>query len=208
MKDENQLVLFFRKGTKVDNVSLAKELKEKFPILAEPIVLPFNPNNIREPLIIFNQGKINLTVGISDVSFIYYATDNKEFFNTIIEIVECFENLDYSFERMGYVKTILHTKKERELLKENIFKDKDMIESEFQLSWYKKELIDSVKVNVWHKELTDILNNVELVTVFDINTPIDEEYYISSEFLNNFIKECEKYVLKKDKEYKQKKEEL
>lgn len=202
MKDENQLVLFFKKGTKIDNVSLAKELKEKFDILGEPIVLPFNPNNIREPLIIFNRGKINLTVGINDVSFIYYANDSKELFDNIIEIVELFEELDYSFERMGYVKTILHTKKEREKFKENIFKDKDLIDSEFQLSWYKKELIDSVKVNVWHKELTDLLNNVELVTVFDINTPIDEEYYITSDFLRNFIKECEKYIEKKDKEYK------
>lgn len=202
MKDENQLVLFFRKGTKVENVSLAAELKEKFPILNDPVVLPFNPNNIREPLIIFNKGKINLTVGISDVSFIYYANENKELFKTIIEIIECFENLDYSFDRMGYVKTILHTKKEREHFKENVFKDKDMIESEFQLSWYKKELIDSVKVNVWHKELTDILNNVDLVTIFDINTPIDEAYYISSDFLKDFIRECDKYIDKKDKELK------
>lgn len=203
MKDENQLVLFFKNGTKVDSVSLAKELKDNFLLLGDPVVLPFNPNNTREPLIIFNQGKINLTVGINDVSFIYYAGDNKELFNTIIEIVECFENLDYSFERMGYVKTILHSKKEREKFKENVFKDQDLIESEFQLSWYKKELIDSVKVNVWHKELTDIINNVELVTVFDINTPIDEVYYITSDFLRNFIKECDKYVDKKDREYKQ-----
>lgn len=203
MKDENQLVLFFKNGTKVDSVSLAKELKDNFSLLSDPVVLPFNPNNTREPLIIFNRGKINLTVGVNDVSFIYYASDNKELFNTIIEIVECFENLDYSFERMGYVKTILHSKKEREKFKENVFKDKDLIESEFQLSWYKKELIDSVKVNVWHKELTDIINNVELVTIFDINTPIDEVYYITSDFLKEFIKECDKYVDKKDKEYKQ-----
>ena len=203
MKDENQLVLFFKNGTKVDSVSLAKELKDNFSLLGDPVVLPFNPNNTREPLIIFNRGKINLTVGVNDVSFIYYASDNKELFNTIIEIVECFENLDYSFERMGYVKTILHSKKEREKFKENVFKDKDLIESEFQLSWYKKELIDSVKVNVWHKELTDIINNVELVTIFDINTPIDEVYYITSDFLKEFIKECDKYVDKKDKEYKQ-----
>ena len=203
MKDENQLVLFFKNGTKVDSVSLAKELKDNFSLLGDPVVLPFNPNNTREPLIIFNRGKINLTVGVNDVSFIYYANDNKELFNTIIEIVECFENLDYSFERMGYVKTILHSKKEREKFKENVFKDKDLIESEFQLSWYKKELIDSVKVNVWHKELTDIINNVELVTIFDINTPIDEVYYITSDFLKEFIKECDKYVDKKDKEYKQ-----
>lgn len=203
MKDENQLVLFFRNGTKVDSVSLAKELKDNFSLLGDPTILPFNPNNTREPLIIFNRGKINLTVGVNDVSFIYYASDNKELFNTIIEIVECFENLDYSFERMGYVKTILHSKKEREKFKENVFKDKDLIESEFQLSWYKKELIDSVKVNVWHKELTDIINNVELVTIFDINTPIDEAYYITSAFLMEFIKECDKYVDKKDKEFKQ-----
>ena len=114
MKDENQLVIFFKNGTKVDSVSLAKELKDNFLLLGDPVVLPFNPNNTREPLIIFNQGKINLTVGINDVSFIYYAGDNKELFNTIIEIVECFHvgdsDVDISELSQKY-ENVLNTKK-------------------------------------------------------------------------------------------------
>ena len=103
---------------------------------------------------------------------------------------------------MGYISTFLHTKKERENCINNVFKDKDMIESEFQLSWYKKELIDSVSVNVWQRNMTDIINNVDFVTVFDINTPIDEVYNITSEFLKDFIKQCDKYMNNNDKKLK------
>ncbi|MBR1385378.1 MAG: hypothetical protein IJ568_00965 [Bacilli bacterium] len=202
MKDEKQLVLFFSKGTQIDGAYLASHLKEKFDSLKDPIVIPFNPKNINQPLILFNQGNIKLTITISDISFVYNKEDHEKNYNTIIEIIEYFEELDFSFERMGYISTFLHTKKERENFINNVFKDKDMIESEFQLSWYKKELIDSVSVNVWQRNMTDIINNVDFVTVFDINTPIDEVYNITSEFLKDFIKQCDKYMNNNDKKLK------
>lgn len=202
MKDEKQLVLFFSKGTEVDGVELAQKLSAKFSILGSPAVIPFNPNNPGQPLIIFNQGAINLTVTVADVSFIYNREEHKKLLDEVMDIVEYFENLDLSFERMGYISTFLHTKKERETFKENVFKDEDMIDSEFQLSWYKKELIDSVSVNVWEREMTDIMNGVEFVSVFDINTPIDEVYNINSDFLRDFIKKCDKHIEVRDKKYK------
>ena len=202
MKDEKQLVLFFAKGTEVDGVDLAQKLSSKFSVLGSPAVIPFNPKNPGQPLIVFNQGPINLTVTIADISFIYNSEDKKELFNDVIDVIEYFEYLDYSFERMGYISTILHTKKDRETLKEKVFKDEDMIDSEFQLSWYKKELIDSVSVNVWEREMTDIMNGVDLVSVFDINTPVDEVYNINSDFLRDFIKKCDKHIEIKDKKYK------
>lgn len=199
MKDEKQLVLFFKEGAQIDSAQLAAKLESRFSLLGQPLVIPFNRAKIDQPLVIFNQGILKLTVNISDISFIYNSEDHKKLFDVVIEIVECFEELDYSFERMGYISTFLHSKKEREKFKENVFKDKDMIESEFQLSWYKKELIDSVSVNVWEREMTDLINNVDFVSVFDINTPIDEVYNITSEFLSDFIKKCDKYIEDKDK---------
>ena len=70
------------------------------------------------------------------------------------------------------------------------------------MSWYKKELIDSVLVNVWEREMTDLMNGVMLLSVFDINTPIDEQYNISSEFLRDFLKKCDRYVENSDKKLK------
>lgn len=202
MNDEKQLVLFFSKGTEIDNTQLAAKLNSKFSVLGAPVVLPFNPAKPEQPLIIFNQGLINLTVNITDISFIYSKADHNKLYDEIIDIIEFFEELDYSFERMGYISTFLHTKKEKEKFKENVFKDKSMINSEFQLSWYSKELIDSVSVNFWEKEMTDMINKVELVSIFDINTPIDEVYNISSDFLRGFIKKCDKFIEEKDKKYK------
>ncbi len=199
MKDEKQLIIFFKKGTSVDAPTLAAKLKEKFEELGEPTVIPFNFKNPNQPLVIFNQGKIELTVNINDVGFAYKREDEKKAFDTVIEIIECFEELDYSFVRMGYVTSYFHTKKEREAFKEKMFKAVDKIDSEFQLSWYNKELIDSVSVNVWEREMTDLMNGVELLSVYDINTPIDEEYNISSEFVKSFLKACDKYIAIRDK---------
>ncbi len=199
MKNEKQLMLFFKKGLSLDATSLAAKLKSKFEILGDPIVIPFNAKNPTEPLVVFNQNDLNITVTISDVSFIYRTEKEKELFDTIIEIIECLEDLDYSFTRMGYVSTYIHNKKEREFFKEKMFKDPEVIDSEFQLSWYKKELIDSVSVNVWEREMTDMMNGVELVSIYDINTPIDEIYNISSEFVKDFLKACDKYIAIRDK---------
>lgn len=199
MKDEKQLVLFFRKGTEIDNTDLAARLNKKFDFLKDPVVLPFNPNNPSQPLILFNHGIINLTITVTDVSFIYDKETHKEMYDTIMEVVEYLEELDYSFERMGYISTFLHSKKEKEKFKSIMFKDKDTIESEFQVSWYKRELIDSVSVNVWQKGITDMVNGVEFVSIFDINTPIDEVYNINSEFLKDFVKQCDKFISEKEK---------
>ena len=118
-----------------------------------------------------------------------------------MDIIDYFEELDYSFERMGYISTFLHSKKEKETFKKNIFKEQSIIDSEFQLSWYKKELIDSVSVNVWQKGLTDMINKVEIVSIYDINTPMDEVYNITGEFMRDFIKQCDKYIKEKEKEF-------
>jgi len=202
MKEEKQLVLFFREGTEIDSSFLAKKLNEKFSFLEDPIMLPFNQNDPRGPLIIFERGLIKLLVSVTDITFTYDKDKHKEVYDTVMEIIEYFEELDYSFERMGYISTFLHDKKEKEIFKEKIFNDNSPIESEFQVSWYKKELIDSVSVNVWIKGITDMINKVDLLTVYDINTPIDEVYNISSEFLKDFIKQCDKYIDIKENTYK------
>lgn len=199
MKDEKQLVLFFRDVTEIDNALLASNISSKFPCLKDPIILPYDKNNPRQPLIIFNQGTIKITVYSTDISFTYLREEHKNVYDTIIEIVEYFEELDYSFERMGYISTFLHNNVEKENFKKQVFNESAPIDSEFQVSWYRKELIDSVSVNVWIKGITDMLNHIEFVSIYDINTPIDEVYNISSEFLNDFIKQCDKYIEEKEK---------
>ena len=199
MKGEKQLVLFFRQGTEINNVELASLLSSKFECLKDPIVLPFNENNPSQPLIVFERGDIKLAVSISDVSFSYDKKIHKEVYDIIIEMIEYFEELDISFERMGYISTFIHNKSDKDKFKKSIFNDNSPIDSEFQVSWYRKELIDSVSVNVWIKGITDMINRVEFVSVYDINTPIDEVYNISGEFLKDFLKQCDKYIEEKEK---------
>ena len=104
------------------------------------------------------------------------------------------EDEDLDFVRMGYISTFLSDEKTREKFKNNMFKDPEIMKNDFQLSWYSKEHIDSVLVNVWEKHLTDFYNKVDFVSIFDINTPLDEEYNITSSFVDNFLKKCDKFV--------------
>ena len=193
MKNEKQIVLFLAKNTNYNEVQLAARLNENFPLLGSPMTVPFDEKNPGAPIIVFNQGKINLTMNFNDVSFIYNRDTEKENDELLLEIVSFLEE-SLRFVRLGYVTTYNHTKEERKNFIENVFKDRKMITSEFQLSWYTSSLIDSVKVNVWERHLTDIMNKVEFVSIFDINTPIEEENNITSEFLNSFLKKCDKDI--------------
>ena len=193
MKNEKQIVLFLAKNTSYNEVQLAARLNENFPDLGSPMTIPFDEKNPNAPIIVFNKGVINLTMNYNDVSFIYNRETEKENDVLMLEIVSFLEE-SLRFVRLGYVTTYNHTKVERENFIENVFKDRKMITSEFQLSWYTSSLIDSVKVNVWERHLTDIMNKVEFVSIFDINTPIEEENNISSDFLNSFLKKCDKDI--------------
>lgn len=198
MKDEKQIVLFLKKDTKYDNTSLAVSLKDSFPDLGNPAVIPFDVKNPNQPLIIFNQGCMSLVMNRSEISFIY--DDNSNNFDLIIQIISFLENEDFDFTRFGYISTFIQTEKTKKQFLKNMLVNSDEIDSDFNFSWHRRELIDSVSVNVWQRELTDSINKIDLISVFDINSPIDEEYNINSEFLENFIQKCDKYIEKKQNE--------
>lgn len=194
MKNEKQIVLFLKPNSTFNQTELAAKLNSKFSELGNPTILPPNDKDPIQPLIIFNQGILNITMNYNDVSFIFSEENSKDCDELIIKIIECLEDFNLDFTRMGYVSTYIHNKKERENFKALMFKDDSVIKDDFQLAWYSKELIDSVSVNVWERHFTDFHNKVEFVSIFDINTPIEEEYNISSEFVEGFLKKCNKFI--------------
>lgn len=198
MKDEKQIVLFLKKDTKYDNSFLAVSLKNAFPDLGNPMVIPFDIKNPTQPLIIFNQGCMSLVMNYNEISFIYDSNSNN--FDLVIQIVDFLENDDFDFIRFGYISTFIQDEKMKNNFLKNMFVNKEEFDSDFNFSWHRRELIDSVSVNVWQRKLTDLMNKVDLVSVFDINSPIDEEYNINSEFLESFILKCDKYIEKKQNE--------
>lgn len=202
MKNERQIVLFLKKNTSFNQTQIAAKLNEKFSELGNPVILPPNDKDPNQPLIIFNQGLLNLTLNYNDVSFVFFEENKDKVEELMYEIITMLEDYSLDFVRFGYVSTYLGTKKEKEIFKEKVFKIDNMINDDFQLSWYTKELIDSVSVNVWERHFTDFANNVELVSIFDINTPMEEEFNITSDFIENFIKKCDKHINKKMNEIK------
>lgn len=194
MKNERQIVLFFEKNIEFNQTQLAAKLNEKFSELGNPVILPPSDRNREQPLIIFNQSYINMTVSYNAVSFIFSEDDKDNCDKLVIRIMEILEEFGLYFIRMGYVSTYVYGKKERKNFKSIAFKDSIPINDDFQLAWYSKELIDSVAVNVWERYFTDLANKLEFASVFDINTPVEEEYNISSEFVEDFCKKCDKFI--------------
>lgn len=193
MKNEKQLVLFFKKGTVYNPIQVAARLNDKFTDLGIPLSIPFDMNNPSQPLIIFNKGVMDLSMNYNDMVF-NFSEESDNCFAEVVKIVEFLEEMDLDFVRFGYVSTFIRTKKDRVKYLEETFKNPDDFDSEFSVSKYKNVLIDSVRVNVWERNLTDKINKADFVTIIDINTPINEEYNITSSFVSSFVPECNKYI--------------
>ena len=196
MKDEKQIVLFLEKNIEFSEVKIASEIYEKYPNLNSPITIPYDKDKPNNPLIIFNRGVMQLTLNRNDLSFIFKKEDEKTCMDIIEGVIDLLDDNRITFNRIGYVSSHIHSKKDKTSFINNLFKDKKSIGDEFNLAWYKEELIDSVRVNVWERHLTDNLNNVDFVSIIDINTPMDKELNVSSEFTLDFIKNCDKYIKK------------
>lgn len=192
MKEEKKIVLFLEKDENINEKELVAKLEEKYPKLGKALILPNNING-KASIIVFNRGIMNLTISKKSISFTFERND-KDAYELFLEITAYFDE-DFDFSRLGYVTSYKHTNEERNNFLNNVFIDKKMITSDFQLSWYKEEHIDSVKVNVWERHITDLINGVEFISIFDINTPIDEKYYINFEFIENFLKKCDKFIV-------------
>ena len=197
MGNEKQIVLFLKPNLSFNEVQLAARINERHPILGNPITIPYDKENENNPLIIFNKGIMNFAMNRKDASFVFKDEDSKECLEILSDIMEIIDEFDVEFIRLGYVSTYIHTKKEKDKFAKNTFVNPELLNEEFNLAWYKNELIDSVRVNVWERHLTDMINKVEFVSVFDINTPMDKEYNITSEFVVDFLNKCNKYIDKK-----------
>lgn len=194
MKNEKQVVLFLKPNTIFNQTQIAAKMTEKFSELGNPMILPPNDNDKAQALIIFNQGVMNVSINYNDVSMVFFEEEKDACNKLVVDLIDFFTDYSFDFVRMGYISTFLNGKKERESFKKKMFASDDIINDDFQLAWYSKESIDSVLVNVWERYFTDFNQNIDLVTIFDINTPIDEEYNISSEFVGNFLKKCDKFI--------------
>ena len=194
MDNEKQIVLFLKENTVFNELQIAAKINERHSILGSPITIPYDSKNENNPLIIFNKGIMNFTMNRSDASFLFKEEDSETCMKIINDIMELFDDNNIEFIRLGYITTHVHTKKEKEKFVKKMFVQPDLLNGDFNLAWYKNELIDSVRVNVWERHITDSISNVDYVTIIDINTPRDKEYNITSDFVTDFLKKCDKYI--------------
>ena len=107
MKNEKQIVLFLKKNSNFNQTQIAAKINEKFIELGNPIILPINNKDLSQPLIIFNQGIINLTMNYNEVSFVLLEENYDKCFETMIEIIELLQYFSMDFVRLGYISTFI-----------------------------------------------------------------------------------------------------
>jgi len=200
MIDNIQIVLFFKPNTSFNPNQIAASINKKNSILGNAVVLPVNQNEPNMPIIIFNENKdVNLTVTSISTSLIFFEKDLQTHKKTIIDILNIFDHNSVSFSRIGIIITRSLPPSAIKKLKTTIFKDEEIIEADdFLIAWHNTILLDGTKYNCWERYFINS-ESKNLMSLFDINTPMEETYYINEDFIDKCITQSIKYVNNKIK---------
>ena len=154
MKNEKQIVLFLKKNSNFNQTQIAAKINEKFIELGNPIILPINNKDLSQPLIIFNQGIINLTMNYNEVSFVLLEENYDKCFETMIEIIELLQYFSMDFVRLGYISTFIGDTLQKDNFKNIMFKKDSIILAQFNPS--SQECIHLKILNMYHALDSDI----------------------------------------------------
>lgn len=199
MNKDVQIVLFFKNNTNYNATKLAATINEKIETLQEAMVLPQNATKKEEPIILFNQNKeYQLTLNYETMTFMYYQENAKKGKEILLQLLEIVEEEELEFIRIGYITSFELEHKKVKKAKELFFALEEVKEAEdFQLAWYSPVILKASKVNLWQKYLTDSMQTDKLIAIFDINTPVEEEYNITIDFVKDYLDGAEALVEKK-----------
>jgi len=200
MIDNIQIVLFFSPKTTFNSNQIAADINKKIPSLGNGIVLPINHNDPNIPTIIFNENQeLNVNVTTISTNIIFGEKDLKKYKETILDIINIFSYNAVTFSRIGMVITRVLPNTDINKLKSKLFKDEELLETkDFLVAWHTPIHLDGTKFNCWERYFIDTPND-NLIGVFDINTPIEETYYINEEFVDKCIIQSIRYVDRKIK---------
>ena len=192
LEDNVQVGLFYDRKYVFEPLKMASELRRKIDELGEPIILPIDEKN-NNPVIVFDKSnKIKLIITLNNIMLTLINDTDKLANNTLKSIFDVFKKQGIVLSRIGYIKNVLLGTKEANLFKNNVFENNEIISSdEFQLSYYIKDEINSIKINCWKRYLTD---NERFIVSFDINTLKEDKHDINYKLAVDFINNCHEYI--------------
>ena len=143
---------------------------------------------------------LNLTERVAFVNEVLYLEKNeskyfKSLSTVVFDIVDAFESVGCSFNRIGYVTSIFLSEKYIDIYKKhylNVDNLNDVLE--LNLSWYLKLQTSKVSLNCWEKIITNKLEFPDLLVQYDINTPVDKEITTDMKFIKEFFKVSEDFI--------------
>ena len=193
MNDLKEIVIFFKDITNFSALDVASDLKSRMPEILDPIIFPESDKN---PIFIFNQNQdIKIEVDKKCVRLGLRSKYFKSLSTVVFDIVDAFESVGCSFNRIGYVTSIFLSEKYIDIYKKhylNVDNLNDVLE--LNLSWYLKLQTSKVSLNCWEKIITNKLEFPDLLVQYDINTPVDKEITTDMKFIKEFFKVSEDFI--------------
>lgn len=198
MKDTKEVVLFFNNNANYDAVDIAKELKNRYPELGNPIIMP-GQNDPTKPVIIFKENPdFTLRATLTSIGFVVNHTYFNNLASICFDLVDIFGEINIDLVRIGYISSVFLAPAKIDIAKHKFLKLEEFDDvMDINLAWYRELETDFGRLNSWERVVTDHLDFQDLLLQYDFNTPIDKKIDIDMKYLKKFFSFSDEYIEKR-----------
>lgn len=198
MKDTKEVVLFFDKNANFEAIDIAREFKNRYKELGNPVVLP-SQSDINKPVIMFKENPdFTMHISMTSIGFVI----NHNYFNHIasicFDIMDIFSEININLVRIGYISSVFLPKEKQDIARKKYLKLEEFDDViDINLAWYRELDTDFGVLNSWERILTDHLDFPDLLCQYDFNTPVNKAVNMDMKYFKKFFNYCNSYIEKR-----------
>lgn len=198
MKDTKEVVLFFNNNANYEAIDIAKELKNRYPELGNPIIIPAQKDSTK-PVIAFKENPdFTMHASLTSISFVVNHTYFKKLASICFDLVDIFGEININLVRIGYISSVFLSSDKIDVVKNKFLRIEEFDDvSDINLAWYREIETDFGNLNSWERIVTDHLDFPDLLCQYDFNTPVDKNINIDMKYLKKFFNFSNEYIEKR-----------
>lgn len=195
MKDDKEIVLFFKENSSFKAIDVAKEIISRYPEVGNPVIIP--ESDKREvPVIIFNENPdFQIQVSLKTCTIVINHSYFEKISTIVFDIVDTFLEFKQEFVRIGYISNVFLSPSTILRAKKKYLNSKIIDEiTDFNFSWYKKLESSFGAINCWQRLITDDKSFNDLLCQFDFNTVASDVISLEMKRIKEFFKLANEYI--------------
>lgn len=198
MKDTKEVVLFFNNNANYDAVDIAKELRNRYPELGNPMIMPAQ-TDLLKPIILFKENPdFTLHTSLTNIGFVVNHTYFDKLASICFDLVDIFGEINIDLVRIGSISSVFLAHDKIDVVKQKFLKLEEFDDvADINLAWYREIETDFGRLNSWERIITDHLDFPDLLCQYDFNTPVDKKVDIDMKYLKKFFKFIDEYIEKR-----------